>query len=659
MRKRANVLLSTVVASAIYAIPTVSNAQAVVLEEISVTATKTERKISDVPASVEIITEKDIKKTPANTVVELLRYTSGLDVGNGESIITNENRVKMRGFGGSSNGRVLVLVDGVALNDAMSQSVQWNKIAIEDIEKIEIVKGANSALYGSNAMGGVINIITKKPKEQKTNVSLTYGSMNTKIGSVGTTGKIDKLGYYLSAARAVSDGYVKELPANIKDTTLKTGIKRDNLLAKVTYQIDDDSDVYFTVVHFENKQTDEKDILDYDGYHQKETSIKSGYKTKIFNDAEFSVNLYKVDEDKSYDLASTTAVTSTTVTNLKRFGGNIQVTIPIQDTHFITTGIETRYDELDNNSDYTTGKAIQNLGSQDYYAIFLQDEIFLGEKTIINIGGRYDSYDNHKGNQYQSDRTPDTTNYESKTFSAFSPKIGALYNISNNLSFRASIGKAFRAPSLYELYSTLYASKIYYSNPDLKPEKVLSYEAGFDYKFYNKAKWSVTGYQSDAEDFIYSTTRADGNKDKTNVGEVEIKGIETELFMPINDNLDFMANYTYNISKIKKFAADSTLEGKYLTLIPKHKANAAITYANPNIVNITAGVRYVGDRYNDDANTESKAYQSYTLYDLKLSRKITDNSKLTLTVDDLFDKGYAESLVSSGRVIMATYQMSF
>jgi len=659
MKKSANILLSTIVASALYTIPTVSNAQAIVLEEISVTATKTERKISDVPASIEVITAEDIKKTPANTVVELLRYTSGLDVGNGESIITNENRVKMRGFGGSSNGRVLVMVDGVALNDAMSQSVQWNKIAVEDIEKIEIVKGANSALYGSNAMGGVINIITKKPKEQKTDVSLTYGSMNTKIGSLATTGKIDKLGYYLSAARTMSDGYVKELPVSIKSTTIKTGIKRDNLLAKITYDINDNSDIYLNISKFDNQQTDEKDIPDYDGYHQKETSIKSGYRTKLDNDVELFVNLYKVDEDKSYDLASTTAVTSTTTTELKRFGGNIQVTIPFQDTHFITTGIEARYDELDNKSDYTTGKTIQNLGSQDYFALFLQDEIFFGEKAVINIGGRYDRFDNHHGSQYQSDRTPDTTDYESKTFSAFSPKIGALYNISNNLSFRSSIGKAFRAPSLYELYSTLYASKIYYSNPDLKPEKVLSYEAGFDYKFYNKAKWSVTAYKSDAEDFIYSTTRADGNKDKTNVGEVEIKGVETELFMPINDNLDFMANYTYNRSKIKKFAADNTLEGKYLTLVPKHKANVAITYANPNIVNITAGVRYVGDRYYDDANTESKAYQSYTLYDLKLSRKITDNSKLTLTIDDLFDNGYAESLVSPGRVTMATYHMSF
>ncbi|MGE4456408.1 MAG: TonB-dependent receptor plug domain-containing protein [Arcobacteraceae bacterium] len=635
------------------------------LGDIMVTATKTERKVSDVPASVEVITQETIKKTSANTVNELLQNISGLDVRSNSGIISNSgaagtNKVLMRGFGGSASGRVLVMVDGVVMNDAMSQNVEWNKIAIGDVERIEIVKGANSALYGSSAMGGVINIITKKPKEQKTDIDLTYGSMNTKIISLSTTGKVNQLGYYLSGTRTTSDGYIKELPNNIKTTTSKTGIKRDNLVAKLTYDIDNVTDMYLNISKFDNLQTGEKNIPGYDAFHQKDTSIKTGYKTQINNNIDLLFNIYNVDEDRSYDSTSTTAVTSTTTTDLKRLGGGIQATIPLfNDAHYLATGIDVRYDELDNKSNYTTGKVIQNLGKQNYLALFLQDEIFLGEKTVINIGGRYDKYNNYDGRQYDSSLTPTTTNYDSKTFSAFSPKIGAVYNVSDDLSVRGSVGKAFRVPTLYELYSTFVGSKIWYSNPNLEPEKVISYEAGLDYKLYEKAKWSVTAYQSDAKDFIYSATRLDGNYDKVNVGEVSIKGIEMELFLPINDTLDFMANYTYNKSKIKKLETNPTLEGNYLTLVPKEKVSASIIYTNPKLINITGSVRYIGDRYKDDANTESTAYQGYTLYDLKLSKNITENTEFSLNIEDLFDKGYTETYVSPGRVTMATVKMSF
>lgn len=640
----------------------VANADSTDLGEVSVTATKTERKVADVPASIEVITEEDIKKTSANTVNELLQNISGVNVSSNSSIISNSgagtNKVLMRGFGGYSSGRVLVMVDGVAMNDAQSQNVEWNKIAIGDVERIEVVKGANSALYGSSAMGGVINIITKKPKEQKTDVSLTYGSMNTKMGSISTTGKVDKLGYYLSGTRTISDGYVKEVPASVNDKTLKTGIERDNLVAKVTYDISDNSDVYLNVSHFKNQTTGTKDIPNYNPFYQDDTSIKAGYNKYFNNGSDISVNLYATKENKGYNYSYGTSIDYESDTNVDRLGGNLKYTLSIGN-HVITTGLDIRYDELDSKQPYTSGKLITKQGKQDYSAIFIQDEIFIGNKAVINIGGRYDRYDNHDGSQYQSDRVPTTTNYTSKTFSAFSPKVGAVYNFSEDLSVRASIGKAFRVPTLNDLYSTAYFSTIWYGNPNLDPEKVLSYEVGFDYKLYDKAKFSLTAYQSDAEDFIYNATRPDGDKEKVNVGEVEIQGIETELFLPISDTLDFMANYTYNKSTITKFKTDTTLEGNSLILVPKHKASASVTYTNPQILNITANVRYVADRYSDDANTESKAYKGYTLYDLKLSRKITENSEFIFNIEDLFDKGYTEYYVSPGRVVMATLKMSF
>jgi len=123
--------------------------------------------------------------------------------------------------------------------------------------------------------------------------------------------------------------------------------------------------------------------------------------------------------------------------------------------------------------------------------------------------------------------------------------------------------------------------------------------------------------------------------------------------------LKVLANYTYNESKIKKFEANSALEGKYLTHIPKNKASVSVEYMNPKFINIIASGRYLGKRYSDDSNTESKAYESYTLYDIKLSRKITKNSQFEVSVNDLFDSGYVEYYNSPGRVVMTTFKMSF
>ncbi len=296
-------------------------------------------------------------------------------------------------------------------------------------------------------------------------------------------------------------------------------------------------------------------------------------------------------------------------------------------------------------------------------AIYLQDEIFW-DAFIINLGGRFDRYENHDGKGHDETQTPTLeSRYERDTFTAFSPKIALLYRITEDTSIKGSIGKAFRAPTIYDLYRTwIYGDYIYASNPDLDPESVLSYEVGLEQALFGSGLLRVTAYQSDAEDFIYSITpdlNEPKHKIKTNVGKVQIRGVEVELGYALSEAFDFSANYTYNESKIKEFDPDPSLEEKYLTDVPKHKASASIGYKNPSIINAKASVRYVGERYSDDKNTEAKNYEAYTLVDLKLSRAINKYVVLEVSVEDLFDKTYEEYYVSPGRVILGTLKMSF
>jgi len=646
----------------------VANADSTDLGEVSVTATKTERKVSDVPASINIITEKDIENSVALSANEILKNVAGLNIRNSMGLMSvdTSNKVYMRGFGGS-DARSLVLIDGVPMNDPYTGAVDWNQIPMSSIKRIEVVKGSGSSLYGSNAMGGVINIITKKPKEQKTDITLSYGSMNTKIGSISTTGKVGKFGYFFSGQMAKSDGYITDVATNQKENSIKRGVERENANIKFTYDIDDTSDITASYIYYHNQDVGALDVPSgYNPYEKTMHTLQATYAKFFDNLSDMKITIYSKPGENSYDSLKYNATYQTELQYKDEgknddYGVTAQYTIPIGD-HIITAGVDMKNSYAEKKDIYATSGTIFKKGSQDYYGIFAQDEWFINKQFILNIGGRVDYYKNHSGEMHDEVNSIDT-NYQEKTFNAFSPKIGAVYHATKSTSLRASIGKAFRAPTVSDLYSNwVYYSNVYAGNPNLDPETVISYEIGVDQKI-GDGNIHITAYRSDAEDFIYSIDPLDplstNYKEKTNVGEVEIQGVEFEVDYTFTDALKVMANYTYNESKIKKFEANSALEGKYLTYIPKNKASVSIEYMNPKIINIIASGRYVGKRYSDDANTESSAYESYTLFDLKLSKKITKNSELEVSVDDLFDRGYIEYHNSPGRVVTARLKMSF
>jgi len=642
----------------------VANADSIDLGDVSVTATKTERKVADVPASIEVITEKDIKNSTSLNANELLKNVAGVSIRNplGVMSTSSNNKVYMRGFGGN-DARTLVLLDGVPLNDAFGGAVEWTQIPLDAIKRIEVVKGSGSSLYGSNAMGGVINIITKKPQKQQTNINLSYGSMNTKIGSISTSGKNGKFGYYLLGQLTDSDGYIADVKP--KDNSIKRGVEKANANLKLTYDIDDSSGIGVSYNYMDRKTTGVLDIPGgYNPYTNSMGTAQINYNKFFKNSSDMKITIYNTMTKTTYDSLSGSVIKYKDDGETSDYGTTLQYTLPIGN-HIITTGIEGKTSFAEKVDTYLSNSdIIATEGKQDYYAFFGQDEWFINEKFILNIGARLDYYKNHGGKMYDEVNNV-YTDHATKSFNAFSPKIGLVYHVTEDTSLRTSIGKAFRAPTVSDLYRDWIdtSGRVYAANPDLKPEEVISYEIGLDQKLGSNGAINITAYQSDAKDFIYRIKPLDPTstnfEEKTNVGEVLIRGIETEFNYKFNTQWRLLANYTYNKSTIEKFEANTDLEGKYLTYIPKQKASATLTYENSDIGTINAGVRYAGKRYSDDLNTESKAYESYTLYDLKLSRKITKNSQFEVSVDDLFDKGYIEYYNSPGRVVMATLKMSF
>ena len=187
------------------------------LEPMVITATRTEQVITDVPLSVSVITEEQIAATPAQSVDELLQTVSGLELTLAASYLLHPTS-SFPGMLGTKTGitsHVLVMLDGVPINDAYSGFVQWNRIPKENIERIEVVRGGGATLWGSYALGGVINVITREPGDEKFSIDAGYGSYGTyRADLYGTPINTDALKVSLNYGKFKTDGFDQVVPGS-------------------------------------------------------------------------------------------------------------------------------------------------------------------------------------------------------------------------------------------------------------------------------------------------------------------------------------------------------------------------------------------------------------------------------------------------------------
>lgn len=288
---------------------------------------------------------------------------------------------------------------------------------------------------------------------------------------------------------------------------------------------------------------------------------------------------------------------------------------------------------------------VHNEGKQQIYSAFVNDHIKAGEKLVVDAGIRYDYVKSYDGKFSDSTGFLPFQDYDDESWDNLSPRIAGLYRIDADTSICAAVGTAFRAPILDDLYrSGIFRGRIYAANPDLGPEKLISYEAGVDRKVAKRLSLGLTGYCSRGDDFFYPVkvgidpgTGRDLYQRK-NVGEVHIYGAEVEASLEISKTFSLFGNYTYNVSRIEEFQQRPDLEGKYLEDKPRHKANLGLTFNNPSLFRAEIVWRYVGSRYGDTENTSEGELDSSVVFDVKISKRFSKIFDAYLDVLNVFDK---------------------
>ncbi|MFW6226625.1 MAG: TonB-dependent receptor plug domain-containing protein, partial [Bacteroidota bacterium] len=565
--------------------------------------------------------------------------------------------IDMRGVG---KNRVLILVDGVPQNDNFNNSVAWvawGHIPKEAVERIEILRGPSSSLYGSEGLGGVINIITKKPGEKRTaGFQAKAGNASTFGGNAFYSQKIKDFGFLLSGGYEDTDGfYMTEDPS---DYEIKRWRKKGQLFGKLLYEFSSRSKLELSALYFNQDAGQGREFFRQELQLNQYTLNYS----HLFNNIRFKGIAFLNQADKTA-FQDNAADNYASLNREEKFNNIYNTGFDVQGTFFkwqsldITLGSSYKYINFDYNVDYTDSQRDAGaLGNQQLISPFLLADLKFLENTLhFNLGLRYDYIQTSSASNWDTgvsagkpayDNTYDMTENMS-----FSPKIGVSWHPGPNRTIRAIIGKGFRMPGLFELYKVhVHQGGAYYrlSNPDLKPENIQSWDMGVERKLSDNLMAKVSFYQSLATDYIGdrlldSANFAGGKKTRyeyklDNISEVKIHGLEVETQWSPLKHTSFNANYTYNVSEIIEDSENQSLKGNYLPNNPRHSGHLIANYLNPGIINASLGVNVFAKIFYDNENTLDEDF--YYTIDLSLSRKFINRLTVYIKGENILNNQY-------------------
>ncbi len=660
------------------------NTSAILIDEVIVTATRTDRKLKDIPGQAELIKSKDIDNFPVNNIDDILKTVANVYVNRSWGIFSKNSSVTMRGL--ESSDRTLVMIDGVPKNKLSGGPVNWHSINPDNIERIEVIKGPASTLYGNNAMGGVINIITKKPSSGlEGSVKAFGGRYNTFGGSVNLMGSEikDSKGFYwdFNAIYRKGDGYIFELPENADETDVATYLQEYGAGTKLGYQLNKANSIELIYDYYNELRGAGRQIFEEAGSYDKflTNSVKARYNGDYKNSKLRALVYYQYEdycnqkeamndynEYKLSDANTDKSDKGTWITWSKIFFKH----------HYVSFGGEIKFGDVLGDEIYRTSPDIINYnGKMGNYALFVQDEMnFFSDRLKIIFGLRNDLITFISGEQQITDPSKATgftesfyENFAPNQWNAVSPKLAVQYSLNKSSSVYVSYATGIKPPKLDDLCKSGKINKGFrLANPELKPETLTNYEIGYNAGYFDKLFINTAVYYSVGEDFQYLVGTGDsidtgGSSLKPvlyreNVSKVGIKGAELSINYKISRKVSFNASYAYNNSRILEYSADSSntlkdLSGLYVVEVSPHLFYAGLNWNN-KYFSANLNCNYTGEQWADDENTD--LIEDYFIVNMKISKQLKKKFSLYVDVQNLFDVEYIDrkGQISPGRFII-------
>jgi outer membrane receptor protein involved in Fe transport len=599
------------------------------MERIVVTAN--DERIPATPTSQYAIGRKEISLSGALTVDDVLRQTPGFSLFRRSGSLTanpTTQGVSLRGVGANGASRALVMYDGIPLNSPFGGWVYWNRLPRVGIESVEVFNGATSDLYGSGALGGVVNIMTRTAPATYLDFEASGGNESTATTSLsaGKSWRSFGLGFALQALR--TDGYVLVPPEQRGSVDVAAGTSDigGSLLLSKTFGPRTHGFLRFGSFGESRRNGTPLQLND-----TRITSLDLGTDWSSWRAGDFSVRLYGSSENFNQNFTAVALDRNSEVlTNRQRnpsqqLGFAFQWRRPIRNKHLISAGVEGRHVRGHSAERFIdAGGRQRSIGAFANYSLRLQS-------WVVSFGGRIDSWRNYDG-------FANRTLFVDRSETAFSPRVSVLRRFGNGISVSASAYRAFRTPTLNELYRNFRVGNVVTNaNSDLNAERLTGGEAGVGYQTLGE-KLFVRGnlFWSEISDSVanvtLSTTPALITRQRENLGAIRARGVEVSAIFKPNRHWELASEYLLSDSTVLRFPANRTLEGLWLPQIPRHQMNFQISYTDGPWTAATQA-RYVGQQFDDDLNT--LPLRRYFTLDAEVSRSVSEQVRLFAAFQNL------------------------
>lgn len=593
------------------------------LDEVIVTATKSEIKQSQTGKVVTVIDAATIQRNIGKSLTELLNTQAGIFIAGANNAPGSNQELYLRG---AATANTLVMIDGIPVQDPsqINNTTDLNNINLTQIERIEILKGAQSTLWGSNAVAGVVNIITKKGGEKKIQPSamLAYGSYNTLKAGAGVKGNLQRFNYNLLFNHTRSKGFSAAHDSTGNKGFDDDGIRQNNFQANIGYRISPVLSVQYTGSYGQYTAdadagafTDEKDtrstsenLLNNIHFTFKKNNTTLHllqsllHSNRSFSDDSASIGGFAKWTNSSYNGVSA-------VTDLY---GNFYFTPHISLTggvQYIAQHTDQEYNSISSYGPYHTalGKDSAKANNFSVYSSLL----------FLNING----FNSEFGFRY---------NYHNIYGSNGTFTINPSYNIDDNTKVFINISSGYRTPGLYELYSE-------YGNKELKPESSMNYEIGLQLLANeNKSSVRLVGFRRDIKNLIIYYTNANRKSSYINRDKQNDYGFELESNIALGRNSSWVNNLTYIDGETKS----ENTKMKNLFRRPNFTFNSALNLQPAEGLQVTPSFRFVGNRLKGLYDAGPNPIPHYYTLDLYASYAFIKQARVFLDLRNITNQLY-------------------
>ena len=633
-------------------------------QKITVTANRAATLLSDVPASNIQFTSADLHATPALTLDDDLRQVPGFSLFRRSSSRTanpTTQGVSLRGLGADSTSRALVLADGIPLNDPFGGWVYWDRVPLESIASVEIAQEGSSSLYGSDALGGVVQILTKPATPAGISLETSYGNQNTPEYSMWAGGETHGWFGTVAGEYFSTDGYV--LTPEAFRGTVDTAAASDHgtVDATIGRKFGASSSVFASGSYLNESRNNGTMLQTNDtalGQGVLGANIGMGswgsLAARVYGEAEtYHQSLSSVASGRNSE-----SLTDLQTVPAQGVGSSVVWSVQVKKRQTIVAGVDDSENfGVSQDHKFLTGTNTTDIfsgGKQRTVGVFGEDLIQITPRWLLSLSGRVDHWSNFDATSTTFPIAPPgpvvVAPFDSRSDTAFSPRLTLLHQMNSNVSWTFSAYRAFRAPTLNELYRTSrVGNKIIQSNADLVAEHLSGGEAGITVSGWSQ-RVQVRGavfYNQIVDPIANVTTNVDPTTNtitttKENLGRTNAPGFEIDSTFNFTHNFLLTAGYQYVDTKVSSYPAPAggvSLVGLWVAQVPHNSFTFQARYDNPRWVTVSVAGRAIGKQYDDDQNVYPLG--SFFVLDAQVSRSVGAGFQIYGAVENLFNEKYA------------------